>query len=116
MVADFHGDLRGVAAVVSQELASSVLACQIGADRLVLLDADDPFGHRRDRDQFVTLTVRAARAEAGSLEGPAWARLEAACRFVEATGHRATVGPLHQARAVLDGDVGTMIVADVPAK
>ena len=112
VVADFNGDLRGVGAIVSQELASGVLARQIGADRLVLLDASDVWHHRPDSDQFATLTVTAAREEPGAFDGPGRARREAACRFVEATGHPATAGPLHQARAVLDGDVGTMIIPD----
>jgi carbamate kinase len=110
VVADRNGDLRGVAAVVSQELAASVLARQIAADQLVLLDAGDYGAAPAHGDEFARVRVCTAREQEGALDRPGRDRLEAACRFVEATGHPAMVGPLQRARAVLDGDIGTTVV------
>ena len=44
---------------------------------------------------------------AGSM-GP---KVEAACRFVEATGGRAAIGALTQIQQIVDGDAGTQVVA-----
>ena len=44
---------------------------------------------------------------AGSM-GP---KVEAAVRFVEATGNRAAIGGLHEIEAIVDGGAGTQVVA-----
>ncbi|MDP3629975.1 MAG: carbamate kinase, partial [Actinomycetota bacterium] len=49
---------------------------------------------------------------AGSM-GP---KVEAACRFVKATGKRAAIGRLADIAAIVAGDAGTNIVAEVPAE
>jgi carbamate kinase len=47
---------------------------------------------------------------AGSM-GP---KVEAACRFVAATGRRAVIGMLDDAQGLLDGTSGTTILPDAP--
>jgi carbamate kinase len=49
--------------------------------------------------------LRACRFAAGSM-GPT---VEAACRFVEATGGRAAIGALSDAAAILRGQAGTTV-------
>ena len=111
VIADFAGKLRGVSAVVCQELAASVLASQLDADRLVLLAAEPPSRAYTSSYELRTLTVAEARGRKPGV-GPMWARLESACRFVESTGNPASIGPIHDDRAVLDGDAGTMVVPE----
>jgi carbamate kinase len=113
VVADYEGALRGVGAVVPSELAAAVLARQIGADRLVLL-ADRCGRPPMKEEKPLMLPVSGARRLAWADRG-AQRRLEAACRFVEATGHQAMIGDLREARAVLDGDGGLTVVADARA-
>ena len=38
-------------------------------------------------------------------------KVEAAVRFVEATGNRAAIGGLHEIEAIVDGGAGTQVVA-----
>ena len=44
---------------------------------------------------------------AGSM-GP---KVDAACRFVEATGRRAAIGALDEIEEIVDGTAGTQVVA-----
>jgi carbamate kinase len=51
--------------------------------------------------------LRKGEFGAGSM-GP---KVEAACRFVEATGNRAAIGALDEIAGLLDGTSGTQIAA-----
>ena len=42
-------------------------------------------------------------------------KVEAACRFVEATGGRAAIGALTQIQQIVDGEAGTQVVAAEPS-
>lgn len=99
---DYRGDLRGLSAVVDQDLAAGVLATQLVADRLVILDDS------RKLDQAVT-AVSDVRGAYGAAD-PIPRSVEAACRFVERTGRSAALGPISDARAVLDGNAGLTVV------
>ncbi|MBO0731227.1 MAG: hypothetical protein J2P57_18365 [Acidimicrobiaceae bacterium] len=108
VVADYAGQLHSVAAVVSHELASAVLAEQLNADRLVLL-TDDPPGllDRHNLDVRTLVDVRKAVAADPSLR-----LFRAACHFVDASRRKASIGSLHDARAVIDGDHGILVVPE----
>lgn len=101
--------LHGVSAVIDKDLAAALLAIELHADVLLLLtDVDGvhdrwPDGHRIERATVDTL--RAYDFAAGSM-GP---KVEAACRFVEATGGHAAIGALEDAGRLLTGDAGTTI-------
>jgi carbamate kinase len=105
--------LVGVEAVIDKDLASELLAREVGADLLVM--ATDIDGIYRDwgtpqqhRLEHVTPSeLRALPFAAGSM-GP---KVEAAIRFVEHTGGRAAIGSLAEIEAVVDGGAGTQIVA-----
>ncbi len=101
----------GVEAIVDKDLTSALLAIELGADRLVILTDVDAvsvdYGTPSAR-RLITTTpseLRAHRFAVGSMAP----KVEAVCRFVEATGFGAAVGELHQAEAVLAGYSGTRI-------
>jgi carbamate kinase len=113
------GLLRGAEAVVDKDLTASLLARDLDVDALLILtDVDNVelgFGTATARPIGRT-TPEALRAEvfpAGSM-GP---KVDAACRFVEATGKPAMIGSLDEAADLVSGTRGTIIEpsARVPA-
>jgi len=104
--------LRGVEAVVDKDLTASLLARELDAEALVLLtdvaEVVAGFGtpDARPLSRGTVAEFRAHRFAAGSM-GP---KVEAACRFVEATGRPARIGRLSDAADVLAGSSGTEIV------
>ncbi len=104
--------LHGVEAVIDKDLTASLMARELDADTLVLL-TDVPgvvsgYGteHARPVGRATTTELRAQHFPAGSM-GP---KIEAACRFVEATGRTARIGRLSDATEVLAGRMGTEIL------
>jgi carbamate kinase len=109
---DGSGRLRGVEAVVDKDLTAALLARAVGADALLLLtDVDaviDGYGTPQARPiRHATTSELRARSFAGGSMGP---KVEAACRFAEATGAIAAIGRLDQVGALLDGTAGTTVV------
>jgi carbamate kinase len=108
------GTLHGVEAVIDKDLAAELLARGVDADFLLLLtdvaavmrdwgtDAASPI-RRTTPSELRRLTFAA-----GSM-GP---KVEAACRFVEATGGAAGIGSLDDAAAIVAGHAGTLVVPD----
>lgn len=105
--------LRGVEAVVDKDLTAALLARQLDADALLLLtDVDavrEGYGtpHARKIFQATPARLRARDFPAGSM-GP---KVEAACRFADATGKLAVIGRLADAQALLAGRAGTVVQA-----
>jgi carbamate kinase len=112
VVRDDTGALRGVEAVVDKDLTAALLARDLAADALVILtDVDaveDGYGTPQARPihRATPQELRARTFPAGSM-GP---KVEAACRFVEATGGMAAIGRLGDAEALLAGKAGTIVV------
>lgn len=110
-VVEEDGHTHGVEAVVDKDLASSLLAVELGADMFICLtdvdgvyeDWDRPERHLIRRES--TDWFRARRFAAGSM-GP---KIEAACRFVETAGAPAAIGRLEDVAAVVEGQAGTVI-------
>ncbi|GAB4820466.1 hypothetical protein N2152v2_007512 [Parachlorella kessleri] len=108
----------GVEAVVDKDLASAVLAIKIKADWLLMLtDCDCIFDPEQWPDRKVPLPspispqqLRTHTFAAGSMAP----KVEAACRFVAATGGRAGVGRLEDAAAILQGSKGTVVAPPPP--
>jgi carbamate kinase len=117
VVAGAAGALRGVEAVVDKDLTAALLARTLHADALLLLtDVDaviDGFGtpDARPIRHATPGELRARSFPAGSM-GP---KVEAACRFVEATGGMAAIGRLEAAQALLDRAAGTIVSVQPPA-
>jgi len=111
VVRDDAGALRGVEAVVDKDLTAALLARDLAADALLILtDVDaveDGYGTPQARPihRATPAELRARPFPAGSM-GP---KVEAACRFVEATGGMAAIGRLDDAEALLDGKAGTIV-------
>ena len=105
--------LVGVEAVIDKDLASQLLALEIEADLFVMAtDVDAVYLDWGTPDQQALTTVtaaelRSARFPAGSM-GP---KVDAACRFVEATGREAAIGSLNDIEKIVNGTAGTHVVA-----
>jgi carbamate kinase len=103
----------GVEAVIDKDLASQLLAREVGADVYVMAtDVDAVYAdwgtpEQRPLGRVTVAELRAHSFPAGSM-GP---KVEAACRFVEATGGRAAIGSLAQIQQIVDGDAGTQVVS-----
>ena len=105
------GALHGIEAVVDKDLTAALLASALDADMLLLLTdvsaVIDGYAtpHPRPIRQATPAQLRDRSFPAGSM-GP---KVEAVCRFVEATGRAAAIGRLDDAAALLDGTAGTII-------
>src|SRR5262245_4223223 len=105
--------LVGVEAVIDKDLASQLLAREVRADLLVMAtDVDGVYTGwgtpaQRKLGRVTPGELRDLPFAAGSM-GP---KVEAAIRFVEATGNRAAIGRLNELEASVDGDAGTQVVA-----
>ncbi|WP_313404020.1 carbamate kinase [Aeromicrobium sp.] len=104
--------LVGVEAVIDKDLASELLATNVDADLLVLAtDVDAVYRgwgtpQQARIDRITVNELRELDFAAGSM-GP---KVEAAARFVEATGKRAAIGALDHIGAIVDGTSGTHVV------
>ncbi|WP_395695691.1 carbamate kinase [Nocardioides sp.] len=115
---DRHAERRlvGVEAVIDKDLASGLLARQVDADLLVMVtDVDGVYVDwgtpaQRRLDRVTPAELRATSFPAGSM-GP---KVEAACRFVEATGGRAAIGSLADIHAIVAGTAGTQVAVPEP--
>lgn len=108
---DAAGGLHGVEAVVDKDLSAALLARAVAADALLILTdvAAVEDGHGTPAAQAIHRAaperLRRMTFPAGSM-GP---KVEAACRFVEATGGMAAIGRLSDAQALLTGQAGTVV-------
>jgi carbamate kinase len=106
--------LGGVEAVIDKDLASELLAREIGADLfLMATDVDGVYENwgtpeQRRLDRVTAGELRSQPFAAGSM-GP---KVEAAARFVEATGKHAAIGALEDIEKIVEGNAGTTVVPD----
>jgi carbamate kinase len=106
--------LTGVEAVIDKDLASELLARDLGADLLVIatdvkgvfLDWGKPT--QRMIERMTPKEIDAMNFPAGSM-GP---KVQAARQFVEKTGKRAAIGSLEDIEAIVAGTAGTNVVPD----
>jgi carbamate kinase len=104
--------LVGVEAVIDKDLASELLAREVEADLFVMAtDVDAVYAdwgtpQQRALGRVTPEELRRIGFPAGSM-GP---KVEAACRFVEATGGRAAIGALTHIEEIVNGDAGTQVV------
>lgn len=113
VVLDQDDRLRGVEAVIDKDLTAALLASHLQADALLMLtdvsnvEADWGTAHPRRLTETTVDTLRRMSFAAGSMAP----KVEAACRFAEATGGIASIGALHDATALLRGECGTRVTA-----
>ena len=105
-------DLIGVEAVIDKDLASELLAREVGADLLVLAtDVDGVYtGWGTPQQQRIERTTPEELRAISFADGSMGPKVEAVVRFVEATGKRAAIGALDHIEAIVDGTSGTQVV------
>jgi carbamate kinase len=106
--------LVGIEAVIDKDLASALLAKDLGADALAIVtDVDAVYADWGTPDQRA---IRRASPEAllqtefaaGSM-GP---KVRAACQFAEESGGLAAIGSISDTPALLRGEAGTIVTRD----
>jgi carbamate kinase len=114
----WEGDrLVGVEGVVDKDLASSLLARDLGAQKLLIVTSVERaairFGHP-DQQWLDTITIRQARdyLQAGEFPpGSMGPKIEAAIEFLIHGGEECIITSTEQVAGALRGDTGTHIVA-----
>ena len=117
VVADEHGHLRGTAAVIDKDFASSLLATNLGADTFIISTAVEKVALNFGKpDQKWLDTVTLAEAKAYLAEGVHFAKgsmapkIQAVINFLEAGGHHAIVTDPASIPQALAGKTGTHFV------
>jgi carbamate kinase len=106
--------LIGVEAVIDKDLASELLARDLNADLFIMAtDAPAVFVNWGKPDakaihKASPAAMREYQFPAGSM-GP---KVDAACRFAEATGKTAAIGALADIPGIVAGEKGTLIGAE----
>ena len=103
--------LVGIECVIDKDLATELLARELGADLYVMLtDADAVY---TDWGKPTQRAIRSAAPDALSAlpfaAGSMGPKVDAACRFARSTGKRAAIGELSQLSQILAGEAGTTI-------
>ncbi|WP_029355106.1 carbamate kinase [Bosea sp. 117] len=106
--------LVGVECVIDKDLATELLARELGADILAILtDVDAIYVGWGTPDQRAIR--RASPAALSALSFPAGSmgpKVEAACRFATVTGKRACIGSLKDLSGMIAGTAGTTVTAE----
>ncbi|MBA1343105.1 MAG: Carbamate kinase [ANME-2 cluster archaeon] len=114
-VVEEDGDLKGVDAVIDKDMASSLLAREIGADVVMFLTTVDKVCLNYNTSEQVELdrmTVEDARrylAEGQFPPGSMGPKIQAAVEFVEQGGERAVVCKPEDVIEALEGRGGTVV-------
>ncbi|MFN7972680.1 MAG: carbamate kinase [Acidobacteriota bacterium] len=109
--------LEGVDAVIDKDLASMVLARDIGADVLLMLTAVDrvylDFGKpgQRGIDEITVAEAKDFLAQGTFPAGSMAPKIRAGVEFLETGGRMACIGLGEEAEPILEGKRGTRIVA-----
>jgi carbamate kinase len=108
--------LAGIECVVDKDLASELLARELGADLFVMLtDADAVYvDWGKPTQRAIRRASPAALAAQSFAAGSMGPKVEAACRFAKATGKAAAIGALADLERILAGQAGTTISAGEP--
>lgn len=116
VITDPEGHLRGVAAVIDKDLASALIAKEIGADLLLISTSIErvalDFGTDRQRwvdhltlDQAHRYLAEGSHFRAGSMAP----KIEAVIRFLEQGGREAIITTPQNMEAAIAGNAGTRI-------
>jgi carbamate kinase len=109
--------LLGVEGVIDKDRASSLLATQIRASKLIIVTSVDQVAiryHQPGQQWLGTLTVAESRAHMAAGEFPPGSmgpKIEAAIDFIAQGGEECIITSTEQVAAALDGKAGTHIIA-----
>jgi carbamate kinase len=108
---DDAGTMRGIDAAIDRDLTAALLARRLDADFLLLLTDIHAvhLGWGFDYESALGSASPAELRKHGFAPDSMGLKVEAACRFVEATGHRAAIGALTDAVQIVRGAAGTQI-------
>lgn len=110
----------GVDAVIDKDLSSAHMANVLGVDTLMILTGVPAvyIGYRTASQKAlgeIRLGELRGLLDAGQFDvGSMGPKVEAAIRFLEGGGRRAVIGHLHDAKAALEGESGTQVLAEPP--
>jgi carbamate kinase len=106
--------LQGVEAVIDKDMASALLAIEIGADALLIVtDVDAVYSGWGTPEQAAIRNATPDELDAaGFAAGSMGPKVRAACWFAERTGGFAAIGSIHDTQALLRGEAGTRIALE----
>ena len=109
--------LVGIEGVIDKDMASALLAIDIGAEALVILtDVDAVYADWGTPDQRpIRNATPAELRDSQFAEGSMGPKVAAACMFVEKTGGRAAIGSMLETSDLLMGRTGTTVSLDAAA-
>ena len=103
--------LHGVEAVIDKDLASALLAIELGADALLIVtDVDAVYADWNTPQQRAIRNATPAELAGGDFAaGSMGPKVRAACWFAERTGGFAAIGAIDDTQALLGGGAGTRV-------
>jgi carbamate kinase len=109
--------LRGIEAVIDKDLASALLAAEIGADALAIVtDVDAVYAGWGTPEKHAIRSATPDELAASEFAAGSMApKVRAACWFAERTGGFAAIGSIHDTQALLRGEAGTRVALDAAA-
>ena len=115
VVEEADGTLRGVDAVIDKDLATGLLARQVGAERLIILTSVDcvylDYGKKTQRP-LIRMSVADAKRHLAAGQFPPGSmgpKIEAAVEFLEGGGKEVLITSPEKMEAALSGRDGTII-------
>lgn len=115
---DEKGNLEGIDAVIDKDLASAVLAKEIGAGVLSILTSVDKVAinygkpDQQELDEVTLSEIKKLRDEGHFPAGSMGPKVGAAIKFIEEGGQVVTITSFDNAARALSGGAGTRIVPD----
>lgn len=109
-----EGHLEGVEAVIDKDLASELLAREIGADMFIsATDAEAVYvGWGTAKQKAIKSASPNSLADIDFAAGSMGPKVAAACQFAQLTGKTAAIGALSDLEAIVAGEKGTLISVD----
>jgi carbamate kinase len=118
VVREADGSLRGIEAVIDKDLGAALLGTSLGAEVLVIA-TDVPHAVLRygtpeaeDIGRVQVSQMEAYVAEGHFASGSMGPKVEAACRFVRATGRPSVITDLDSILDAVEGRAGTVVLPD----
>ena len=108
--------LKGIECVIDKDLATELLARELKADLYVMLtDADAVYvDWGKPTQKAIRRASPDALAQFQFAAGSMGPKVDAACRFVRATGKRAAIGDLADLARIIAGEAGTTVDPSAP--